>query len=44
MKTEDTKRIVVKVGSSLLFDQDTNTLNSEWLISFAEDIKTERKR
>ena len=44
MKIEDTKRIVVKVGSSLLFDQDTNTLNSEWLISLAEDIKKLREK
>ena len=27
MKIDDTSRIVIKIGSSLLFDEDTNKLN-----------------
>ena len=38
MKIENTKRIVIKIGSSLLFDNKTNKLNKEWLISLAEDV------
>ena len=33
MKLEDTSRIVIKIGSSLLFDEETNKLNFDWLIS-----------
>ena len=39
MKIEDTSRIVIKIGSSLLFDEETNKLNFDWLISLAEDVK-----
>ena len=39
MRIEQTKRIVIKVGSALLFDQDSGTLNKEWLHSLAEDVK-----
>ena len=38
MKIENTKRIVIKVGSSLLFNEETKKLNKEWLISLAEDV------
>ena len=38
MKIESTKRIVIKIGSSLLFDNTTKKLNKEWLISLAEDV------
>ena len=39
MRIEQTKRIVIKVGSALLFDQVSGTLNKEWLHSLAEDVK-----
>ena len=39
MKIEDTSRIVIKIGSSLLFDEDSNKLNFDWLVSLAEDVK-----
>ena len=39
MKVEDTSRIVIKIGSSLLFDEETNKLNFDWLVSLAEDVK-----
>ena len=38
MKIENTKKIVIKVGSSLLFNEETKKLNKEWLISLAEDV------
>ncbi|MGY9025685.1 MAG: glutamate 5-kinase [Candidatus Pelagibacterales bacterium] len=38
MKLETTKRIVIKIGSSLLFNKENNKLNKEWLISLAEDV------
>src|SRR5271156_2139187 len=40
----DAKRVVVKVGSSLLVDSDKGRLNRAWLESFAEDIAAMRKR
>ena len=39
MNIEDTKRIVIKIGSSLLFHEDSNKLNEKWLSSLAEDIR-----
>jgi glutamate 5-kinase len=33
------KRIVVKVGSSLLVDKASGTLNTDWLAALAEDLK-----
>ena len=39
MNLENTKRIVIKIGSSLLFQEDSNKLNEEWLLSLAEDIR-----
>ena len=39
MNLEDTKRIVIKIGSSLLFHEDSNKLNEKWLSSLAEDIQ-----
>ena len=39
MNLEDTKRIVIKIGSSLLFHEDSNKLNEKWLSSLAEDIR-----
>ena len=39
MNLENTKRIVIKIGSSLLFQEDSNNLNEEWLLSLAEDIR-----
>ena len=39
MKIEQAKRIVIKIGSSLLFDEENNKLNSSWLLTLAEDIK-----
>ena len=38
MKIEDTKRIIIKIGSSLLFNSETKKHNKEWLISLAEDV------
>ena len=38
MNLENTKRIVIKIGSSLLFQEDNNKLNEKWLLSLAQDI------
>ncbi|MGB3022085.1 MAG: glutamate 5-kinase, partial [Methyloceanibacter sp.] len=40
MRTEwtDAKRIVVKIGSSLLVDSASGTLKSDWLRSLSDDI------
>ena len=38
MKIEDTKRIIIKIGSSLLFNSETKKHNKEWLVSLAEDV------
>lgn len=40
----DAKRLVVKVGSTLLVDADKGRLNRAWLESFAEDVAAFRKR
>ena len=32
------RRIVVKVGSALLVDEDKNTINTAWLAGIASDI------
>ncbi len=40
----DAKRVVVKVGSSLLVDADKGRLNRTWLETFAADIAAMRKR
>jgi glutamate 5-kinase len=40
----DAKRIVVKVGSALLVDDDEGRLNRHWLESFAADVARLRKR
>lgn len=40
----DAKRVVVKVGSSLLVDADKGRLNRSWLESFAGDVARLRKR
>ena len=32
------KRVVVKVGSALLVDEDKNTINKAWLTGIASDI------
>jgi glutamate 5-kinase len=40
----EAKRVVVKVGSTLLVDPDKGRLNRAWLESFAEDVATFRKR
>ena len=34
----DFRRIVVKVGSSLLVDSDGGRLHDDWLVALAEDI------
>jgi glutamate 5-kinase len=34
----DARRIVVKIGSSLLVDREQGRLNAEWLASLAEDV------
>ena len=33
------KRIVVKIGSSILVNQESNKINGKWFKSFCEDIK-----
>jgi glutamate 5-kinase len=40
----DAKRVVVKVGSSLLVDTDKGRLNRAWLESFAEDVAAMHER
>jgi len=40
----DAKRIVVKVGSALLVDDDEGRLNRQWLESFTADVARLRKR
>jgi glutamate 5-kinase len=40
----EAKRVVVKVGSSLLVDGDKGRLNRSWLESFAQDVARLRKR
>jgi glutamate 5-kinase len=40
----DAKRIVVKVGSSLLVDGDKGRLNRAWLESLAADVAASRRR
>ena len=40
----DAKRVVVKVGSTLLVDGDKGRLNRSWLESLAEDVAAFRKR
>ena len=32
-------RVVIKIGSSLLVDERTGSIRSEWLQSFSEDIR-----
>ena len=40
----DAKRIVIKVGSTLLVDGDKGRLNRSWLESLAADVAASRKR
>src|SRR6202050_3545995 len=40
----DARRVVVKVGSTLLVDSDKGRLNRSWLESFAVDVAAFRKR
>src|SRR3984957_8635930 len=40
----EAKRVVVKVGSTLLVDPEKGRLNRAWLESFAEDVASFRKR
>ena len=35
---KDSKRIVIKIGSSLLIDKNESSLKSEWLRSLAQEI------
>ena len=37
-------RIVIKIGSSLLVDEDSGHLNTNWLASLAEDVNTLTKQ
>ena len=37
-KLQDFKKIVIKVGSSLIVDNDSNQIREDWLESFIEDI------
>jgi glutamate 5-kinase len=40
----DARRVVVKIGSSLLVDSDKGRLNRAWLESLAADVAASRKR
>jgi glutamate 5-kinase len=44
LRLTDAKRIVVKVGSSLLVDSDKGRLNRAWLESLAADVAASRRR
>ena len=35
---KDSKRIVIKIGSSLLIDKNEDSLKSEWLRALAQEI------
>jgi len=39
MKLEDTKRIVIKIGSAILFDPISGSLNKNWLNSLGASKK-----
>ncbi len=41
---KDAKRLVIKIGSSLLVDAQTGTLRRDWLASLAEDVAEIRGR
>ncbi|MGV6840375.1 MAG: glutamate 5-kinase [Planktomarina sp.] len=41
---KDAKRLVVKIGSALLVDQDTGALRSDWLQSLADDVAALKAR
>ena len=43
-KIKKVNRIVIKIGSALLVDQETDRINKEWLNSLADDIGILRKR
>ena len=43
-KIEDGRRIVIKVGSALLADQENGTVHRDWLKALAEDVAACRKR
>lgn len=38
LKVEDARRVIVKIGSSLLVDMKTGKLREDWLASLAEDL------
>src|SRR5690349_8910943 len=40
----EARRVVVKVGSALLVDQNTGRLNRTWLEALAQDLRRMRKR
>lgn len=40
---KDCKRIVVKIGSALLVDQDTGLVRKDWLAALAQDLMTLRR-
>jgi glutamate 5-kinase len=44
LRLTDAKRVVVKVGSSLLVDSDKGRLNRAWLESLAADVAAGRRR
>lgn len=41
---KDAKRIVIKIGSSLIFDTTRKAVNHAWLKSLAEDVQTLRSQ
>jgi glutamate 5-kinase len=43
-RLSDARRVVVKIGSSLLVDSDKGRLNRAWLESLAADVAASRKR
>jgi glutamate 5-kinase len=44
MRLADARRIVVKIGSSLLVDSTTGAANARWMASLADDVAALRRR
>ena len=40
----DGKRLVIKIGSALLVDEESGQVRREWLLALAEDVANLRKR
>ena len=44
MRLSTARRVIIKIGSALLVDQDTGNVNQGWLAALAEDIARFRAR